>query len=417
MAKSEKRIVFGLILSCWFVYVCSMCMKMAYSGAMASIKQEYGVSNVTASLPLTLYYSFYAGIQFILALIMTRINLKIYMAVTFTVSGLLFIAVFLFSPMWFIGTALAINGITLGAVWCGSVFIFGKFLSQKTMSNALLFMAIGFSFGSALSYGISALAVGLGNWRISFLIFGIMFLLSTAYMFYALLRAEKAGIKPKEEKVILKKQVYKAEKSDVKPLIIMAIITVFFACLLYYAFTNFMPTIMESLFGTSKSDANLITTIFPAVVYVGPVLAVICCNKFKNDFLVTFTFCVLSAAISLILCFVFDINVILTVAVILALGICLRLLNSLFGSLVSLHTREYVNSGKTAALINAVACVAAAVSPFLISLILDLSGNDWKLSFLVLFACAGVMALESLAFLAVRQIKRKKEKTPIDNAE
>ena len=46
---------------------------------MAEIKDEYSVNNVTASLPLTLYYVFYAIIQFVLALFITKINLeKIY---------------------------------------------------------------------------------------------------------------------------------------------------------------------------------------------------------------------------------------------------------------------------------------------------------------------------------------------------
>ncbi|MBQ6922026.1 MAG: hypothetical protein IJQ66_02950 [Clostridia bacterium] len=83
MVKNKKRIVFGLVLSCWFIYTFSMCMKMAYSGSMASIKEEYNVPHVIASLPITLYYAFYAGVQFILAAIMKRINFKIYMAVTF----------------------------------------------------------------------------------------------------------------------------------------------------------------------------------------------------------------------------------------------------------------------------------------------------------------------------------------------
>lgn len=415
MAKSEKRVVLGLILSCWLIYTFSMCMKMAYSGAMSSIKREYGVSNVTASLPITLYYAFYAAIQFVLALIITRINLKLYMAVTFIVSGLSFIVVFFYSPMWFVGTVLAVNGVTLGAVWCGSVLVFGKFLSQKTMRNALLFMGIGFSAGSAMSFGVSALAANLGNWRISFIVFGAAFLISAVYFIFALSSAEKAGIKPVEEKVDIGKQTYKADKSDVKPLLIMSTAAVLFCCVLYYGFTNWMPTILESIFGMPTANANLITTLFPIVVYVGPVLAVVLCDKIKNDFLVTLIFCALSTAISLVLCFVFGLNVVFTVVVILALGICLRLLISLFGSLVSLHTREYFNSGKSSALINAVACIAAAVSPFLIALILDVSGNDWKLSFLVLFVFSAVMFSISMVFYVISKTNRRKEKA-VNNA-
>ena len=410
MAKSEKRIVFGLILSCWLIYTFSMCMKMAYSGAMASIKEEYGVSHVTASLPITLYYSFYAVIQFGLAIFMSRINFKLYMAITFIISGLSFISVFFYSPMWYIGTVLALNGITLGAVWCGSVSVFGKYLSQRTMNNALLFMGIGFSAGSAMSYVVNAIAAAVGNWRIGFIVFGVAFLLATLYFLFALTRAEKAGIKPKAENVAIKKQVYKAEKVDVKPLIIMAIIITFFACVLYYGLTNWMPTILSNIFQMSNANSNLITTIFPVVAYVGPVLVVILCNRLKNDFLVSLIGCGISALFGLLLYLLLDVNVILTVFIIIVWGISLRAVNSLCGSLCSLHTREYVDAGKTSAIINAVACIAAAVSPFLISMILDASGNEWSVGFLVLFIFAVVMLVISVVFLIIREINRRKLK-------
>ena len=100
------------------------------------------------------------------------------MAVTFTVSGLSFISVLFFSPIWYIDVIMALNGITLGAVWCGSFMVFAKYLSQKTMNVALLFMSAGFAVGGAVAFGIGALSIYLNNWRISFFVFGAAFLVS-----------------------------------------------------------------------------------------------------------------------------------------------------------------------------------------------------------------------------------------------
>ena len=321
---------------------------------------------------------------------------------------------FFFSPIWYIGAVLAVNGIMHGAVWCGSVFAFGKYLSQKTMNGALLFMSVGFAVGNALSFGISALAASLGNWRISFIVFGSAFLVSTLYFLYSLIRVEKAGIKPTEDHIPLKKQVYKAEKSDVKPLLIMSNITVFFACVLYYGFTNWMPTILKDVFALSNADANLITVLFPILVFIGPVLGVYMCNKLKNDFLVTLLCCFIGAGLSLTLYLVFRINIVLTVAVISALGIFLRCINNVVASLVPMHTREYVNAGRSAAVINAVACVAAAISPFLISFILDVGGNDWGVNFLVLFAVACVTLIVSIVFFIIPLTVRRGKKAEND---
>lgn len=411
MVKSGKRAVFGLILSCWLVYTFSMCMKMAYSASMAEIKDECGVNNVIASLPLTLYYTLYAAIQFSLALFITKINLKLYMAITFTVSGFSYISIFFYSPIWYICSVLAVNGITLGAVWCGSVLIFAKYLSPNAMNKALLFMGAGFSVGSAMSFALSSLAISVGNWRISFLVIGIAFLLSTAYMIYAVIRVEKMGIKPSaDDNIPLKKRTYKAEKISAKPLFVMAIISTFFASLLYYGFTNWMPTILKNNFDVTNARATLITTLFPIVVYAGAVLAVMIADRVKNDFAVSSVTAVAVSAVGLALCYVFDLNIVLTVAVILVLGIMLRLFNNLVASLIPLHIRDYVNAGKTSAVINASACVSAAISPFLIAFILDGSGNDWEVLFFVLFAFSVVMLAVCGAFFVVDGVKRKKEK-------
>ena len=306
---------------------------------------------------------------------------------------------------------LSINGITLGAVWCGSVLIFAKYLSPRTMNNALLFMGAGFSIGSAMSFGISALAMHLGNWRISFLIFGIAFLLSTFYMLYAVIRAEKARIRPIEERVTVKKRVYKAEKLSAKSLFVMSIVGTLLVSILYYGFTIWMPTILKNNFNVSNAKATLITTLFPIVVYLGSILSVLFADKVKNDFIVSTITSATVSVIGIILCYIFDLNIVLTIAVILTLGILLRIVTYLFDCLIPLHIKDYINAGKTSAITNASSCIAAAISPFLIAFILDESGNDWKLLFLVLFGFSLVMLAVCVIFLIVDSIKRRKEKS------
>lgn len=384
---------------------------MAYSASMIAIKDEYGVSYTVVSLPITLYYVFYAIIQIAIVFFITKINLKHYMAITFTVSGLSFISVFFYSPVWYIGSVLAVNGITLGAVWCGSIFIFAKYLSRNIMNKAILFMGAGFSVGSAMSFAVSSFAISFGNWRISFIIFGIAFLFATSYMLYSVIRAEKAGIKPEEENISLKTQTYKTEKSSAKPLLVMAIVATFFASILYYGFTNWMPTILKNNFGVTDAKATLITTLFPIVVYLGPVLATVLVDKVRNDFTVSVITAVAVSVIGIILCYVFNLNIVLTVAVILTLGILLRLANNLFDCLVPLHIKDYINAGKTSAVTNASACVSAAISPFLIAYILDESGSDWKLLFFVLFGISVLMLAICSVFLIVDSIKRRKKKS------
>ena len=409
--KNKKRLAFSITLSCLLVYTFSMCLKSVYSASMVVIKTEYDVPHSIASLPITIYFILYAVIQLFLAAIMRKLNMKLYMLITFTISGLLFMSVFFFSPVWYVCSVMAINGITLGAVWCGSVMIFSKFLTKKQMNDSFLIMGAGGTIGNALSYGISALSMHLDNWRLSFLIAGTAFLLATAYMIGSIVRAEKAGLTPEESPVDVKnkKQIYTAERSEAKPLIVMAAIVAFFSCILYYAFTNWMPTILKSLFDMSNEKATVVSMVFPVAVFTGVYLANILSNKIKNDFLLTALSGAVVVVLSFVLCFTFNVNVIVCIAVIVGLGIVLRLINSLNCSLVTLHTRDYFNSGSTASLINSSACVAAGISPALIAMILDLSGGDWKTGFIVLHITAIVLTVVASAFLFANIRRRRAE--------
>ncbi|MBO4323080.1 MAG: MFS transporter [Clostridia bacterium] len=415
MAKSDRKLRFGVVFAAWFLYTLSICLKMVYSSSMAAVKVEYEASNLITSLPITIHYVLYAGIQFALAYFVTKINIKRYMAINFVVAGVSFISVFFYSPVWYIGFVLALNGITLGPVWCGSILIMTKFFSKSAMKKALLFVTSGFSIGSAMSFGISSLAISLGNWRISFLIVGLAFLVATVYYLYIVTAAEKAGVKPEEESPAVQKETYKPSRVSAKNLLYMSIIATFFGSMLYYGFTHWLPTILLDNFDISTVKATLVSTLFPTVVYIGPILATLLVDKVKDDFKICVVSSIAISVFGLILAFVFKLNIVLTVAVILVLGVLLRLINNLFASLVPIHVKDYVNAGTTSAVLNASACLSAALSPFLISLVLDASGNDWQVLFFVLFGVAIVLLLICGGFTALDIVKRKKAQNARNN--
>lgn len=412
MDKSKKGLVFGIIFSCFISYTLTMCMKMVYSASIVSIIDEYAVSYSLASLPVTLYYMVYAVIQIFLAAIMKKINMRLYMLVTFAFSGLSFISVYFYSSVWYIGTVMAVNGITLGAVWCGSVMIFAKYLTKKQMSDTLLLMGAGSIVGNVLSYGISALSMHIGNWRISFFVVGAAFLIATVYQTVVLTCVEKRKFVPEEDgdNVPVAKRIYTVKRNEAKPLIVMATIVVFFSCILYYAFTTWMPTILKDIFGVGNTQATLITMAFPVFMMVGVYLSNTLSNKVRNDFELSTVAAAIVAVLSLVLCFTFDKNLFLCVALIVILGIALRLITSLDCSYVTLHTKPYYNSGSTASIINASACVAAGGSPALIAMIIDLSGGSWQTGFIALFIAAIVLLIVPSVFW-IANVKRQHMET------
>lgn len=417
MEREHKSAAVHLILSCWLTYTLSICLKMAYGASMTAVKEEYLIgSDMLVGLPITLYYLTYAMIQFVLAAFIGKIDLKRYLLVTCLPGGLLFVSVFFYSPFWYVNVVMALEGVLLGAVWCGCMQLFRRLVPSTMLGRAILFMGAGFSAGSALSFGVSALAMKLQNWRIGFLTIGAAFSLALIYMLFSVRRAEAVGLSAGEPVAGAKKPTWRIARVSARPLVVMAISATVLQGLLYYGFSNWMPTILKSNFDLAKERATLISMLLPIVTYAGPVLAQIVCNKLKNDFATTALLASFTMTLSLVLSYVYHLHLALTVAVIVAACVFLRSVSMMFGSLIPVHAGAYINTGSSVAVINASACVAAAASPLLVGAILDATGRNWFLCFLFLFGLAVVMTAIPAAFAVADKI-RQKEQTANDNVE
>ena len=410
MKKEQKRVTFNLILSCWLTYTLSICLKMAYGASMTAIKDEYQIlSDLVAGLPVTLYYITYAVIQIVLVVIIAKIHLRRYLLFTCVPAGLLFVNVFIFSPVWYLNAVMALGGVLLGAVWCGSVQLFKRFLSPQIIGRVLLLMGAGFSAGSALSFGIAALAMKWGNWRFSFLIIGVSFLLATVYMLFSVRRAEAAGLDPGEEVVKEIEPTWQMPRASIKPLIVMALLVTLLQSILYYGFATWMPTILKSNFDLADERAALLSVTLPIVTYVGPIVAKIVSDRLKNDFASVAVLAGVSSLLALILYYVYHLHLVLTITLIVCTCVFLRSINMLLGSLMPVHAGAYINAGSTVALVNASASVAAAVSPLMIGGILDASGRNWSLCFLILFGLTAATLVIPILFAIADTIRRHRE--------
>ena len=411
MKKQHKRAVFNLILSCWLTYTLTICLKMAYGASMTAVKDEYLLaSDLLAGLPITLYYLTYAVVQIALAFFIGRINLKRYLLLTCAPAGLLFASVFVYSPFWYLNAVMAANGVLLGAVWCGCMQLFKRLLPSAVLGRALLFMGAGFSAGSALSFGVSALAMKCGNWRLGFLIIGASFVLALLYMLFSVRRAEAVGLSPGEPTAAAAKPAWQMPRASAKPLVVMAAVVIFVECLLYYGFSNWMPTILRSNFDLAKERATLISIMLPIVTYVGPVLAKAVSDKLKNDFASTAVLSACATVPALILSRVYHWRLALTVAVIVLACAFLRAVSMVLGTFVSVHVASFINAGSSVAVINSSACVAAAASPLLVGAILDATGRNWATCFLALFALSVLMLAIPLVFMLVDKCRRRGER-------
>ena len=87
--KSRDKYSKMLIWACFFVYVFMMGSKNAYTAEMVTLQGVFGKSKAEISLAMTFYFVTYAIGQLILSALMGKINLKIYLTITASVSAIL----------------------------------------------------------------------------------------------------------------------------------------------------------------------------------------------------------------------------------------------------------------------------------------------------------------------------------------
>ena len=403
-----------LIWASFFVYVLMMGSKNVFTAEMVSLMDAFKTSKEQTSLAMTYYFITYAIAQFALTFIMPKLNLRLFL--TFS-GGLSAITTIL---MGFAGTIehlyflCALNGIFTAGIYSGCMASFSKYLPSSLLPYSNKIMSIGTAAWGALSYGIPPLFVGKGLWNAPFILLGILFLLSVLFFFYSFSQLKKfplvspktatANASPDEEPYIR----IKKKSGIIKYFIIMLGFSLL-GNTIHYMVMNWIPSMLKETFSMPDSYSILITLIVPIISVFGSILSINLCQKYTNIFIVGAILSSISTVALIPMIFVFDFNVILSVALIAIFVMLGTGGRGVFTGILAFKMRTQVNSGSYLASFNAVAAIAAGVVPPLTGKLIDtFSGNTgFGVSYLVA-SVLGVIYVACTVLYAIYYNKTKK---------
>ncbi|MBR2870934.1 MAG: MFS transporter [Clostridia bacterium] len=405
--RQNKKYYINLLISAYLLYVVSIAIKLCYSAQMVEIGPHFGVDKSRLSIGLTIYYLVYASAQLLLTAFVKKLNLKKFIGITVFLSGLTFSMMMFVNQIWQAWLILGVNGIFQVAIWGGCMSIFGKYFPDYLMRTVSNVMSTGMAIGTFLAYGVAAFFVAVLSWQWTFLFFGILTILTVIYFYVSEKKIEKnVGEVKINTKINYVNEKNKPQSKGFIVFMLMCFIGVFsfIVTIVYYALTNWVPNFLKEVHGVPSSYSILITLLLPIGIFFGPFFSSYLCKKNNNYFAVLIPLLIGAVIVMGLMIFLYDYSLILGIIMPVLILFLIRAVMNVLLAFLPLKMRGIIETGKSSLILNALACISAAIVPFISAIIMESWG--WG-AFFIFITIIGVVSLVLSIIGAIWASKRK----------
>ena len=422
--KKRNNAYWLLIISGFVLYIVMTSSKNLYVAEKTTLYSLGTFGNLT-DLAATMEYYFYTYsiAQILMAFVMKRLNLKWYVSLCVGASAIIT------ALMAFTGNIVehyvlyTVNGFFQACLWGCQIKIFSMYLPKRLLPTANQLITAGPAIAGAMSYGIAA-AFG-DAWRLPFFIMGIVLLASVVLYFFAITRASRFQVEDEIHRVVYadgsEADVSDEDKNDFIHLnsrkrvfwfYVASILMGVLLTSLYFAVHNNLDIFLKEIGGLSNDTAKLLTILAPLVAAIGPLVVVRLCER-HNNFIAVCGTCFAAATVVLgILLFVFEINVFLSLGLMIVFLTIVNGGRSISLSIAALRMRKKIDSGIYSALVNAASSISSGLAPKMIAVILDNESlsveQSWQNSFLLVFGIILVTVFILFSFFfGIKRLNKK----------
>lgn len=402
----EKRKANYLIFLCWLVYTAAYIGRLNYNANLVMVISSLSVSKLEAGMVSSCFFLAYGSGQFVNGILSKRYNSKIMIFISLISAALLNILmpfcnnINLMKIIWFL------NGAVQSILWSTIIKTLGKYLPKESINKAILIMSSTVAIGTFTTYGLSALMIALGVWKIVFYISGILLVAVSVVWFTGLKRLQKSILVSTR-----KEQIYTdtpLKQINYTPILIINMIVIIISAVangfIKDGTVTWVPVILYEDFGLDKSLSVVLTLMLPLLSIAGASIAALFKKKIKSYVLVNAVFFVIAAVnFSGILLILQYKLVSVTMIFFISIACCMAAINNILTSAIPLSCREHINSGLIAGLINCCCYIGSTLSIVLLGSVADNSG--WEKVFILLCIISGVTAVVSLAFAFIERKK------------
>lgn len=384
---SNKKANF-LIFLCWAAYTSAYVARLNYNASMVEILAQLGTTKEAAGIVSSFFFFAYGAGQLVNGLLSKRYNTKISVTIALVASclinfGMTFCnGIDAMKYLWFL------NGVFQSILWSSLIKTLSDNLADNKLSKAVMVMSTTVASGTFTAYGLAALFSALDmKWTSIFYVASAVVGVVAVVWFFGMTSIKKSNNETAEIKTTEKKKLSltSAFVFSIVVILISAVANGF----IKDGITTWVPSILKEEFGVPSSLSIIITLLLPVLSIFGASLVKVLHKKQKNENALNGIFYFASTVLAGLIILTLNLkSVPLTLALFGGTACLMAAINNVITSVVPLYSRDKIDSGLSAGLLNTFCYVGSTLATSLLGRIADTKG--WNDVFICIICFAGV---------------------------
>lgn len=394
-ALSDKKSSL-LIFLCWAAYTCAYVARLNYNASMVEILSQLGTTKEEAGTVSSFFFFAYGAGQLVNGLLSKRYNTKYSVAVALAASCIINLSMTFCQGIDAMKYLWLLNGAFQSVLWSSLIKTLSDNLADSKLSKAVMVMSTTVASGTFAAYGLAALFSALKmSWTSIFYVASAIVGLVAVLWFAGMSTIEKSESKTEKVKASSKSKLSltPAFAVSVAVILVSAVTNGF----IKDGVTTWVPSILKEEFGVPSSLSIIITLVLPVLSIFGTSLVNLLHKREKNENALNSIF--YSGTVALVVLIILTVNfrsVPLTLALFGGVACLMAAVNNVITSIVPLYSRDKIDSGLAAGLLNTFCYVGSTMSTSLLGRIADTKGwNDVFICILIFTAVSFVLCTAS----------------------
>ncbi len=404
---SNKKTDF-IIFLCWAAYTVAYVARLNYNASMVEILSQLGTTKEAAGTVSSFFFFAYGAGQLVNGLLSKKYNTKYSVTVALAGSCVINLAMTLCQGVDAMKYLWLLNGVFQSVLWSSLIKTLSDNLADNKLSRAVMVMSTTVASGTFAAYGLAALFSYLGlSWTLIFYVASALVGLTAILWFVGMgtLQKEKKETEISSTKVKSNFSVTSAFAVGLIVILISAVTNGF----IKDGITTWVPSILKEEFGVSSSLSIIVTLLLPVLSIFGTSLVNALHKRQKDENALNGIF--YFAALILVGLIILTLNlksVPLTLALFGLIACLMSAVNNVITSIVPLYSRDKIDSGLTAGLLNTFCYVGSTLATSMLGRIADTRG--WR----DVFVCIFVFTAVSFAVCCASVVLKKRRKLQKD---
>ncbi len=366
-----------LIFLCWAAYTFAYVARLNYNASMVEILSQFGTTKEAAGTVSSFFFFAYGAGQLINGLLSKKYNTKYSVVIALTGSCIINFAMTFCSEIEEMKILWLSNGVFQSILWSSLIKTLSDNLTDSKLSKAVMAMSTTVASGTFMAYGLSAFFSYLKlSWTLIFYVASVLVGFVAILWFVGMSTIQNATKKAEINDGKIK------DKLSFTPVFVVSIVVVLISAVtngfIKDGITTWVPSILKEEFGVASSLSIIVTLLLPVLSIFGTSLVTALYKKQKDENALNgiFYFATL-ILVGLIIITLKLKSAPLTLALFGGTACLMSAVNNVITSVVPLYSRDKIDSGLLAGLLNNFCYIGSTLSTSLLGRIADTKGwND-----------------------------------------